>query len=41
MECTMNTCERVRIFIKAKGGVAIFKSQHIVYQPHYGTVSTP
>lgn len=35
MECTMNMCERVRIFIKGKGGFAIFKLQHIVYLLHY------
>lgn len=41
MECTMNMCERVRIFIKEKGEAAIFKLQHIVYQLHSGMVSTP
>lgn len=38
MECTMNMCERVRIFIKGKGGVAILKLQHIVYLLHYGMI---
>lgn len=41
MECTMNMCERVRIFIKGKGGDAIFKLQHIVYLLHNGMVSSP
>lgn len=38
MEYTMNMCERVRIFIKGKGRVAIFKLQHIVYLLHYGSL---
>lgn len=38
MECTMNMCERVRIFIKKKGRAAIFELQHIVYLLHYGSL---
>lgn len=38
MECTMNMCERVRIFIKGKGGVAIFKHNILFIRCIMGTI---